>query len=154
MKWILGLLLLSALTAFSMHPARDFQSRYPRLESYEVRPDVLATPKYGAHGLLCEISIEKRHVQGDIVDLGATIPHELTVKIIDELAPPSERGKRTGVVGKFDYEMISGTTAVTMLDYENITGQIYRATSGSGDTAIVLKWKNACGSPEKRVPIP
>lgn len=154
MKWILGLLSFSALASLSGPSTQELQSRYTGVQSYEVRPDVLATPKYGVDGSLCEISIEKRHVQRDVVDMGATIPHELTLKIIDELAPPSKRGKRTGIVGKFDYEMISGTSAVTVLDYENIAGQVFRATSASGDTAVILKWKNACGSSQKPERIP
>jgi hypothetical protein len=154
MKWILGLSSFLGLTALSVYSAQHLQSRYTRVESYEVRPDVLATPKYGANGSLCEIAIEKRHVQRDVVDLGATIPHEVTLQIIDELAPPFKRGKRTGALGKFDYEMISGTSGVTVLDYENVTGQIFRETSGSGDTAIILRWKNACGSLQKRGSIP
>lgn len=154
MKWILGLLAFLGFTALSVYPAQNLLSSYIRVESYEVRPDVLAMPKYGADGSLCEIAVEKRHVQRDVVDLGATIPHEVTLQIIDELAPPAKRGKRTGILGKFDYETISGASAVTLLDYENVTGQIFRARSGSGDTAIILRWKNACGSLQRRESIP
>ena len=133
--------------ALSAHPAKELQSRYRRVESYEIRPGILATPTYGDTGQLCKLSVEKRHVQADVVEMSPTMPSKLTHEIIDELAPDSERGRRTRASGPFDYETISGSVAVLLLDYENVSVQIYRDRSGSGDTAVILKWKkSACGS--------
>jgi hypothetical protein len=149
MKWNLGFSSLIFLI-LSIHNAHDFQSRYTRVESYEIRPDIVATPKYDENGSLCEIAIEKRHVQGEIVDLGATIPRERLLEILDELAPPTERGKSTNIFSKFDYEIINGSFAVTVLDYEKVSAKIFRVKSDSGDTAAIVTWKNACVSHETR----
>jgi hypothetical protein len=120
-----------------------------RVESYEIRPGVLATPAYSKNGALCEVSIEKRHVQRDTVDLGSTIPRKVVLEMIDELAPPSERGKATVQLGGLDYmDVISGSMAIATAEYQNVSVRIFRTRSESGDTAVVLKWKNDCGSRE------
>ena len=147
MKWILGFLSL-VFGAFSVYPDREFQSRYPRVESYEIRPGVLATPKYARDGALCEVAIEKRHVHGDLVDLGSTLPRELALQMIDELVPQSERGKATIQLAGTDYiDVMDGQTTVTMANYQNVSIQIFRTRSDSGDVAVIVKWKNACAHP-------
>jgi hypothetical protein len=81
MKWVLAISSL-ALVAINSYPARDLQSRYSRVESYEIRPGLLATPAYSKNGALCEVSIEKRHVQRNTVDLGSTIPRKVVLEMI------------------------------------------------------------------------
>lgn len=148
MKWILGIFSV-ALIAQIVNPDEKFQSRYKGVESYEVRSGILATPTYGKNGVLCRISLEKRHVQPDIVEMSPTIPSKLTQEIIDELAPPSERGPRSRASGPFDYEIINGSVAVLPLNYENVSVDIYRETSSQGDTAVILTWDKACSSISK-----
>jgi hypothetical protein len=149
MKWILAISFLT-LIAPGTNPAQAPRLRYPRFESYEIRPGVLATPKYAGRGGLCEIFIEKRHLQGDTVELEPTMPRELVLEMIDELVPRSERGKATMQLAGFDYiDQIDGATTITFAEYERVSIQIYRATSGTGDTAAIVKWKNACGSSQK-----
>lgn len=142
MNWVLSFSLILALGA-TLRSSQDFRSRYQLIQSYEIRPGVLATPKYGSNGTLCEVSVEKRHVQGDTVDLGATMPRKLMLNIANELAPDHERGQPTHQFGRFDYENVSGSSAVTIQDYAFLSIHIYRATSESGDTAMILQWKNA-----------
>jgi len=126
-----------------MYAAPEFQSRYARVESYEIRPGILATPDYSSDGTLCEISVEKRHVHRDTVELGATIPRKLSLEMIDELAPPSERGKPTIKIGDQEYiDEINGSTVITIATYENISVQIFRARSDTGDVAVILRWNN------------
>jgi len=146
MKWIFGLSSVIFL-AFGTHSAQEFQSRYTRVESYQIRPGVLGTPKYAANGILCEIFIEKRHIQGDTVELGPTIPHVLTLEMIDELVPPSERGKPIMQLGGSDYiDTVQGRIEITFAAYEKVSIQIFKATSDTGDTAAIVRWKNVCGS--------
>ncbi len=146
MKWILALSFLT-LTALSADPPQTPRLRYPRFESYEIRPGVLATPKYISRGGLCEIFIEKRHLQGETAEMEPTIPRELLLEMVDELAPRSERGKATTQLAGYDYiDQIDGATAVTFAEYERVSIQIYRATSGIGDTAAIVRWKNVCSA--------
>jgi hypothetical protein len=120
------------------------------VESYEIRPGVLATPKYARNGALCQISIEKRHVQDASVDLGSTIPHKLSLEMIEELAPPSERGRADLQFAGSDYIYAgSGSMEIATADYKNILVQIFKTRSDPGDTAVILKWKNACDTPQK-----
>lgn len=88
------ILVLSSWLFISLfHPAQDFQSRYSRVESYEIHPGILATPTYAAGGTLCRVSIERPHVQPNSIELGpSTMARKLVLGMIDELAPPSARG--------------------------------------------------------------
>jgi len=154
MRWGFGVLSLIVIGG-TVHSPQEFRSRYHLVESYEIRPGVLATPTYAESGMLCEVSIEKRHVNGDTVDLGSTIPRKESLEIIDELAPPYERGKAIIQWGGFDYiDEISGSMAVATADYQDVSVQIFRTRSDPGDTAVILKWKNACepSSNDKHIP--
>ena len=145
MKSLLGMCSLF-LAFFIFKPAQDWQSRYRRVEAYEIRPDILATPTYTKKGLLCTVSVEKRHVQADVVDMDPTIPREVAMAIIDELAPPSERGPRSPNVGPFDYDVIEGSVVFRSLQFENVSIVIYRNRSGFGDAAVVLTWDKNCSA--------
>lgn len=142
MKWLLGVLLITIGT-FAARTTHQFPASYPRVESYEIRPGVLAMPKYADDGELCQVSIEKLHVQQSSVELGApTMSREIVLKIVDELAPPSERGRAISQIGGFDYiDVINGTVDIAAANYENVSVQIYGSTSVHGDVAVVLHWK-------------
>ena len=142
MKCMLGIsiLIVAILGVSATHQALV---RYPRVESYEIRPGVLAIPKYAENGEVCQVSIEKLHIQRDGVELGAsTMSRELVLEMIDELAPPSERGKAITQLAGFDYiDVINGTADVAAANYENVSVQIYGSTSTPGDAAVILSWK-------------
>lgn len=145
MKWILGLsfLIFAGPSSFQMP---DFQSRYPRVESYEVRPGVLATPIYGPGGQLCQVSFEQRHIQQDAVHMQSAMPRKLVLEIINELAPSHERGRPILEVAGDDYlDIISGDSMTTVADYENVSVQIFKMRSGPDDVAAIIEWKHACG---------
>ena len=148
MKWILGV--SSLVVVILGQPAtHQLLARYPRMESYEIRPGVLAMPKYAADGELCQVSIERLHIQQSGVELGVpTMSRETVLKMVDELAPPSERGKAISQLAGFDYiDVINGTADVAAANYDNVSVQIYGSTSVPGDVAVVLRWKRkACAS--------
>lgn len=148
MKWILAASSLM-LVALNVNSGQQFESRYARVESYEIRPGVLAMPKYAKDGTLCQVSIEKLRVQPDAVDLGAsTMPRNLVLEMVDELAPPSERGSATVQLAGFDYiDIIDGSVDIATANYRNVSVQIYKTTSVPGDMAAVLQWnREACGT--------
>src|ERR1051326_3432737 len=126
MKWILGiaLVMLSA-----MRPAQtpDFRSTSSKVESYETRPGVLATPVYSSTGALCQLSFEQRHVQKDAVHLQSEMRHELVLEIIDELAPRYVRGNPKWQIDGHEYlDITSGTSETAVADYENVSVQIFK----------------------------
>ena len=149
MKRFRGMMSLVCLIG-SVPSEHDFRSRYPRLESYEIRPGVLVMPKYAKDGTVCELSIEKLHVQGDTVDLGSSMSQESVMNMIDELAPAAERGKAIIQTGGFDYITNGfGRMAITSAEYENVSIHIYgtRSSPISGNVAVILHWKaKTCGS--------
>lgn len=153
MKWILGFACL-IFTGLPLSQAPHFQSRYPRIDSYEIRPGILVTP-VSMKGTLCQVSFEQRHVQKDAVHMQSTMPRELVLEIIDELAPPDVRGKPLWQVAGFDYmDSISGSTAVSIANYKNVTVQIYKTRSESGDVATIIEWKHACQPAKEAEPVP
>jgi hypothetical protein len=136
--------LATAVTA--SHFTRGLRGTYPAIESYALRPGIVASPRYGHGGALCEVSFEKRRIQPDSVDLDTTMPRELVLKLVDELASPTERGKSSSGIKGFDYlDHINGESAIAVADYENVTVQIYRDRSVHGDAAATVIWKNVCG---------
>lgn len=157
MKWFFGVLSLVVATG-SLYSAHDFRSRYPVVESYEIRPGVLMTPKYAADGDVCEMIIEKRHVRGQTVDFSSSMPRESVLKMIDELAPPAERGKAIIQIAGFDYVTnVSGLVSTSNADYENVAIEIHSAESSSdyGDVAVSLRWKkNKCAPSATLKPLP
>jgi hypothetical protein len=154
MKWILGISSL-AVVIFGVPATQQFPASYPRVESYEIRPGVLAMPKYADDGELCQVSIEKLHIQQSGVELGVpTMSRETVLKIIDELAPPSERGKAISQLAGHDYiDVINGTADVAAANYQYLSVRIYGSTSSPGDVAVVLDWKRkTCASSKSSTP--
>ena len=155
MKWILGISCI-VVVILAVPAPHQFPTGYRRLEVYEIRPGVLAMPKYADDGELCQVSIEKLHIQQNVVELGVpTMSRETVLKMIDELAPPSERGKAISQLAGFDYiDVINGTADVSAANYENVLVQIHGSTSAPGDVAVVLDWKRkACASSNISRPI-
>jgi hypothetical protein len=112
--------------------------------------------KYAENGEVCQVSIEKLHIQQDGVELGAsTMPRKLVLEMIDELAPPSMRGQATVQLAGSDYiSVTSGSADIEAANYQNLSAQIYTTTSAPGDIAVVLQWKRkACESPKTSKPL-
>ena len=121
MKWMLGISSL-IVVILGVPATHQFRVSYPRVEACEIRPGVLAMPKYADDGALYQISIEKLHIQQNVVELGVpTMSRETVLKMIYELAPPSERGKAISQLAGFDYiDVINGTADVSAANYENV----------------------------------
>lgn len=154
MKWIPGLACL-IFASLPLSQAPDFGSRYPRVSSYEIRPGVLATPVYSPNGVLCEVSFEQRHVQTDAVHMQSDMPGDLVREIINELAPPYERGNPTWHIGEYEYlDIVTGNYVTSVADYDKVSVQIFKQGSASGDVAVIMRWKHACESSKDAQPRP
>ncbi len=84
---LVGAAMLLPLSASS---GREKFANYKAVETYEIRPGILMMPRYSADGQVCEVEFQRRHYVDGEVYLGSTIPHETTLKIIDEIVPGSE----------------------------------------------------------------
>jgi hypothetical protein len=82
-------LLLFLPGAFPADTGQSLRDRYgpPISENFLVRPGVIATTTHGASGHVCEIVISPQRLWN------STLASTRITEIIDELVPPSERGK-------------------------------------------------------------
>jgi hypothetical protein len=118
--------------------------------SYEIRPGIFITVKFVGDREVCQMSVEKRHLQSTgAVLVGETLMEqdELT-PIIDELVPVAARGKETNR----PLISINGVGMTTTYDYENVSITYYRGVDRTRThkrdivvrdiAAVVIQWKN------------
>ncbi len=146
----IGLVLMLAAIPAWAQTSVDLNSKYgaPQ-QSYEIRPGIFTTVKHNADGQVCEMSVEKRHIQAS-----GTINIEPTVvlsadelkEITEELAPTNQRGAKSKPFGLLS---ISGVGGTEMDEYENVYITYYFKASSSkkaivnnGTAATVITWKN------------
>jgi hypothetical protein len=151
-KSLLALCLVGVVAAWADgQTSTDFSAKYPEFKAHEVRPGILMTEKYATDGQVCEVTLEKRHSTLKGVNLGSTIPSELTKQLVDEVIPPADRGKRVGPFSKWDYvTTISGSLITKEATYENVSIEIDGTLSSCepGDVVVTVRWKRAaCTQP-------
>jgi hypothetical protein len=133
-------------------------AKYPVVSAYLVRPDVLMTAKFSDDGQVCEMELEKRHWTTGKVDTGPGMPRELVRRLIDELAPPSERGRPAKNYLRNNSEStITGNVEFTESDFERVSIEIVGSTSPgeAGDVVVTIRWKNrACSVARPDRPLP
>jgi hypothetical protein len=127
---------------------QDFK-KYKAVETYEVRPGILMMPRYAPNGQVCEIGLEVRHYSPDLIRHDSLSRKDID-EIAEELAPPAERGAKLPL-GADDNELMiaSGQGVTRILDYENITIQIYEWVMQSHrnegvveQDAAMIRWKH------------
>lgn len=117
-------------------------TKYSAVETYEVRPGILALPSYANDGQVCQIEIEKRHYSEGTVSLDPSLPHEELQMIVDELVPPVERGPRIVDFGTEYMSVQTGNAVTTFAQYKNISIDIYSKVSPALDVAAIIRWSN------------
>jgi len=137
---VLVLILTFAVPSRSQSDA-DLTSKYSIVKSFEVRPGILMTPKYAADGQVCEMSFERQHATRSRVQLDSIISDKLANDIVDQLVPPSVRGKASNSSGMISTTGFGGTISY---DYENVGVTFFIATDQPrpGTLAVVIAWKN------------
>jgi hypothetical protein len=108
-------------------------------------------PRYTESGEVCEIGLERIRYSSEEVRRNDSLTREEIDQIVDELAPPNERGpKAKGLLG-FDQIVQTGESYITFETYQNISVQIYGDASrncNQGIVAAMIKWdKRKCGVP-------
>lgn len=147
LKPILMFCLASVVSAWAQTP-NDLAAKYPVVAVYEVRPGILMTAHYGRDGQVCEAILEKRHyISAEDIDLSSTISSKLRDELLDELAPPSERGPESKWLTSGSY--IAGGVSHLERNFENVLVETDGDVS-TGDKVVIIHWKQrTCAAPKQ-----
>ena len=120
---------------------RQLEEKYPKVSAYLVRPNILLTARYSSDGRVCEMVLQPVRWTGDTVLL-FPLSEEETVRVVEELVPESERGKRKGgLFGVDKLSIFAGHSISTPYTYENITIDFAGTTDkGGADMVAVVTW--------------
>ncbi len=134
-----------ALLALAFVSSGDELSKYRSVQSYEVRPGIMATPVFAPGSqTICEIGIERQRYSKGAVDVDGVMSKEQILSIFNELAPAVVRG-RPGLKLPGDTEITevdSGVTTIRM-PYENASLSMYRRNEKQGYVAAIISWSKA-----------
>jgi hypothetical protein len=131
------------LYSFLCHRPTDKFQGYRAVQAYEIRPGILAMPKYTSNGEICEIGIQKELYTPELVSIDSTIDQKLLDQVLLELVPTPDRGARIEISGiRNTFDQVGD--AVTMTDeYQNVTIRIFArdpAKPNGGDVAASIRW--------------
>jgi len=126
--------------------AADLRAKYPAVAAYEVRPGILMTPLFAADGQVCEMLVEQ-HVSNTkaktTINFDSPLSKETLRNLVDELAPPSQRGKQLqGIDNWFGSVTIDGPFLVTRYEFEKVTiavNEIDRGSTSGGHTIVIIR---------------
>jgi hypothetical protein len=150
MSKLIGSVAAAMLLLPMAYAGREKFAKYKAVEAYEIRPGILAMPRYSTDGQVCEIGLERLHYSPGEVRLDSSLSRKDIDEIFDELVPSEERGPQPKnpveqVAGGF----ISGLAMVSDEEYQNVSIKIYGELSPGGEkaatvneVAAALKWKN------------
>lgn len=144
MTKLIAVIISAAFLMMAANPQQGLFAKYKRIEAYEVRPGVLAMPRYTSNGQVCEIGIERRRYSPGKIFLNSDLSRDTIDSILDEFAPIRERGKQLNDLHEIDLISQVGDSATTLLEYQNVVVVIFRnvsSTSDEGDFAATINWK-------------
>jgi hypothetical protein len=123
-------------------------SKIQTLEVYEIRPGILMMPRYTDDGDVCEVGIERIRYSPNLISRNTSLSREEIDQIVDELAPPGERGPKPKGLFGYDDILQMGNGYTTIETYENVSVEIYGDAShkcNQGILAATIKWnKRKC----------
>jgi len=136
---IAGLLLLGA------KPQNEMFAKYKAVEAYEIRPGVLAMPRYAEDGQVCEIGIERRVYSPGMIRINQPLSQKEVDEIADELVPPKERGPRSNGLPS-DGAIMEGLSYTRQAVYENVIISSFGAvTDVKNGVGFTIQWtKRKC----------
>jgi hypothetical protein len=137
----------AVLFLLTASPQNSTFLEYKAVEAYEVHPGILMFPRYAEDGRVCEVGLERLHYSPEKIVLYSTLYRQDIDSIVDELAPASERGARSGRPPDGLFSMTGlGMTAIEQ--YEHVTVQIHSALPGLSEKsnidtiAAVITWRD------------
>jgi hypothetical protein len=120
--------------------AADLSAKYRQITSYELRPDIVMTPRYAANGQVCEMVLEKRQKTETGMVFGISFSEKEVKLLVDELVPEAERGQN---LTKFLNTTVDGGFITTEYSYENVLVHVHGIIrpGPAGDRIITISWK-------------
>ncbi len=152
-RWcaILGLVLQLNCSRSAGQTEAQLGARFKKLTVFEVRPGIVASSTFSDDGNVCRLTIEKmRSLDPGNSDLGHMIPSAEVNPLVDEVVPPSERGKASKYLNAESW--IAGGGAFIKQDYENVSVGVYGTASAdqpNGAALIVITWRNRTCQPTR-----
>jgi hypothetical protein len=127
-------------------------ARFTKVAAFEIRPGIQVFPSFAADGSVCRMVVEKRqYIDPRNADFGITIPNTVANQLVDELVPPTERGKASKYLSR-DSFVVGGSSFIKQ-DYENVSVGMYGTPEEgktSGVSVIVITWpKRTCPSAQR-----
>src|SRR2546423_1851207 len=95
-RLLIATLLLLLPLLIAAQTSSDLRQKYrvsSIVESYEVRPNVIATVSFGENNQIASILIRPRPSFDDDDKSKTEIPYKLIVEVLNELVPVAQRGK-------------------------------------------------------------
>ncbi len=124
---------------------RQLEEKYPKVNAYLVRPNILLAARYSADGRVCEMALQPVRWTGDNTVLLFQLSEEETIRVVEEVVPESERGKKLGgLLGTDDkVSAFHGHSFTTSYTYEKITVNFAGTTDkGGADMVAVVTWRD------------
>lgn len=128
-------LMFAFQVSFPADAAKTLRDRYgpPISENFLIRPGVVASASYGASGHVCEIVVSPQRLWNSTLD-------SVNVNdVIDELLPPSERGKP--LVNAFEHAICLPTMDCegVELNWENV--EVFRNGGTGNERYVRIRWR-------------
>lgn len=124
---------VSPLVAATQDTQRNPLSGFEAVQGYEVRPGVLAIPRFTSDGQLCEIGLQSLFYSPEGTRFNPTFTSREINQIFDELVPAQERGPRPKNLLEQGTSDFQGQSITTDEEYENISIHIFGNVTNSGD---------------------
>ena len=126
--------------SFPTDTAETLHERYgPAIsETYQLRPGIVASARYGSSGHVCEVVVSPRKPSSLIKTGNYTIESKELTAVVDEIVPTNGRGKY--LIGTFD-----DITCLPDNDCQGVQGKwekvvIYRNGSTGKEHYATIQW--------------
>ena len=130
--------------------AADLGAKYRKITSYEVGPGIVMTPRYAQDGQVCEMIVEKRAKTDKDTIFASSFAEKEWKDAVDELVPPSERGKDvTGLLNT----TVDGGFITADYTYEKVRIRVQGVTRPKPTPAVLITitWtKRTCAEESRR----
>jgi hypothetical protein len=124
---------------------RQLEEKYPKVNAYLVRPNILLAAKYSTDGRVCEMALQPVRWTNDNTVLLFPLSEGETIRVVEEIVPESERGKKLGGLLGTDAKLsvYHGHSFTTPYTYEKITVNFAGTTDkGGADMVAVVTWRD------------
>jgi hypothetical protein len=128
-------LVLGIAVATPGQTSADLGAKYRQITSYKVRPDTVMTPRYAQGGQVCEMIVEKRAKTDKDIIFGSSFAEKEWKGVVDELVPPSERGKD---VTELLNTTVDGGFITADYTYENVRIRVQGVTRPKPGPAVLI----------------